>query len=280
MVRVPASASLSSEDLLTHLGLLRRVLAARVGTGAVAPPQRAASASAAVEKRARATERELLRRGWTNAQQLPKELVGGLSARPWHSVEEDFPSLAPVAALLEAAAGGLREDLAALRARGRLLRETECINDAARGDWTWFATNGFWLELDAAGCSSAETPRACELLARIEALARVRVLRGSFSVLGPRAHLHPHCGPTNAQLKMHVGLEVPVDAATGLGCARIRVGNETRRWREGAVLFFDDSFEHEVWNDCGNATRSVFQLVFAHPDLKARRGERGGGAGH
>ena len=105
-------------------------------------------------------------------------------------------------------------------------------------------------------------------------------MRGGYSVVSARAHLHPHCGLTNAQLKMHLGLEVPVDAATGLGCAQIRVGNETRRWREGAVLFFDDSFEHEVWNDYVNATRSVFQLVFAHPDLKARRGERGGGAGH
>jgi hypothetical protein len=46
------------------------------------------------------------------------------------------------------------------------------------------------------------------------------------------------------------------------------------------VLFFDDSFEHEVWNDCKSASRSVFQLVFAHPDLEARGVAREGVVGH
>lgn len=50
--------------------------------------------------------------------------------------------------------------------------------------------------------------------------------------------------------------------------AEIRVGNETRAWRKGAVLFFDDSWEHEVWNRC-RAERVVLQLVMAHPDLEA-----------
>ena len=252
------ASQLSSEDLLTRVGLLRR-LRASAGVNA-----------SALERRERASVRELLRRGpWTHPQQLPKEVVRGLSARPWHSVEEEhFPALAPVQALLAAAAGGLRDDLASLRARGRMLRETECINDAESGEWTWFATNGFWIERDADGCSSADTPRACELLARIDRLGLVRVIRGSFSVLGPAAHLHEHCGTTNAQLKMHVGLEVPLDPATGLGCARIRVANETRRWEAGSVLFFDDSFQHEVHNDCAVA-RSVFQLVFYHPEHKS-----------
>ena len=104
--------------------------------------------------------------------------------------------------------------------------------------------------------------------ARLSGAQAVRVLWGSYSVVQARAHLHAHCGVTNAQLKMHLGLDVPVNPHTGLGCARI--ANETRRWEAGRVLVFDDSFEHEVWNDCeggDEATRSVFQLVFAHPDL-------------
>ena len=79
---------------------------------------------------------------------------------------------------------------------------------------------------------------------------------------------------------MHLALAAPTRRATGLGCARIRVGNETRRWRAGRVLFFDDSFEHEVFNDCGadsdadgdaGAERTVFQVVFEHPGLAAAR---------
>jgi aspartyl/asparaginyl beta-hydroxylase (cupin superfamily) len=32
------------------------------------------------------------------------------------------------------------------------------------------------------------------------------------------------------------------------GASLGRVGNETRPWREGEVVIFDDSIEHEAWN--------------------------------
>ena len=50
-------------------------------------------------------------------------------------------------------------------------------------------------------------------------------------------------------------------------CATLRVANVTKAWEKGQVLFFDDSFEHEVFNHC-DQERVVFQLVFAHPGLK------------
>ena len=36
----------------------------------------------------------------------------------------------------------------------------------------------------------------------------------------------------------------------GAHCARIRVANDTRAWETGKVLFFDDSWEHEVGRVC------------------------------
>lgn len=80
-----------------------------------------------------------------------------------------------------------------------------------------------------------------------------------FSVLTPGARLRPHCGPSNARLRLHVGLSVSGDAG-------MRVGNETRRWREGEALLFDDSFEHEVWNE-GDAPRLIFIVDAWHPEL-------------
>ena len=66
-----------------------------------------------------------------------------------------------------------------------------------------------------------------------------------FSALDAHTWLKPHHGHTNAQLKMHLGLIVPV-RPSGESCALFRVGTETRAWQQGHVLFFDDSFEHEV----------------------------------
>lgn len=57
-----------------------------------------------------------------------------------------------------------------------------------------------------------------------------------------------------------------VPASPEKHCATLRVANVTRAWENGKVLFFDDSFEHEVFNHCDDE-RVVFQLVFAHPDL-------------
>lgn len=63
-----------------------------------------------------------------------------------------------------------------------------------------------------------------------------------FSALAPHTHIPPHNGETNARLVAHLPLVVPD------GC-RFRVGFEVRRWKVGEVLVFDDTIEHEAFND-------------------------------
>jgi aspartyl/asparaginyl beta-hydroxylase (cupin superfamily) len=45
----------------------------------------------------------------------------------------------------------------------------------------------------------------------------------------------------NTRLICHLPLIIPEQCA-------LRVGNETRAWRQGEVVLFDDSVEHEAWN--------------------------------
>jgi len=63
-----------------------------------------------------------------------------------------------------------------------------------------------------------------------------------FSLLRPRSHIPPHTGVTNLRTIIHLPLIVPE------GC-RFRVGGETRSWREGEAFAFDDTIDHEAWND-------------------------------
>jgi aspartate beta-hydroxylase len=63
-----------------------------------------------------------------------------------------------------------------------------------------------------------------------------------FSALEPHAHIPTHTGSTNVRLIVHLPLIVPP------GC-RFRVANETREWREGKAWVFDDTIDHEAWND-------------------------------
>lgn len=81
-----------------------------------------------------------------------------------------------------------------------------------------------------------------------------------FSIFEPGKRLWPHRGPYNGVLRMHLGLIVP---ATGADVA-IRVGSEVRRWEEGRVLIFDDSFEHAAWNE-SDRVRVVLFADFARP---------------
>lgn len=63
-----------------------------------------------------------------------------------------------------------------------------------------------------------------------------------FSVMQPRTHIPPHTGSSNSRLICHLPLIVP-------GQCRFRVGAETREWRLGEAFVFDDTIEHEAFND-------------------------------
>ena len=63
-----------------------------------------------------------------------------------------------------------------------------------------------------------------------------------FSVLAPRTRLPPHTGTTNTRSIVHLPLVIPE------GC-RFRVGADARTWKKGEAWVFDDSIEHEAWND-------------------------------
>ena len=82
-----------------------------------------------------------------------------------------------------------------------------------------------------------------------------------FSLLKPRTRIPPHTGVTNARLVVHLPLIVPP------GCG-FRVGNQTRDWVPGKAWVFDDTIEHEAWND-SDQLRVVFIFDIWHPHLGA-----------
>lgn len=82
-----------------------------------------------------------------------------------------------------------------------------------------------------------------------------------FSILDARTHIPPHTGVTNTRLTVHLPLVVPA------GC-RFRVGGETRTWSEGSAWVFDDTIEHEAWNDA-DVPRAILIFDVWHPQLTA-----------
>jgi ornithine lipid ester-linked acyl 2-hydroxylase len=81
-----------------------------------------------------------------------------------------------------------------------------------------------------------------------------------FSILEPHMHIAPHCGPYGGVLRYHLALRVPRPP----GACRIRVADRTLSWEEGKSLVFDDTYEHEAWNDA-DAQRVVLFVDFERP---------------
>ena len=80
-----------------------------------------------------------------------------------------------------------------------------------------------------------------------------------FSLLKSGARIAPHTGMFNTRLICHLPLIVPE------GCY-FRVGNEVRQWEEGKLLIFDDTIEHEAWNE-GPEDRVVLIFDIWRPEL-------------
>jgi aspartyl/asparaginyl beta-hydroxylase (cupin superfamily) len=88
---------------------------------------------------------------------------------------------------------------------------------------------------------------------------RGRTPTAMFSMLKPRTRIPPHCGVSNARLVVHLPLVVPP------GCG-FRVGNDVRHWEEGKAWVFDDTIEHEAWNDSEHL-RAILMFDIWHPHL-------------
>jgi aspartyl/asparaginyl beta-hydroxylase (cupin superfamily) len=82
-----------------------------------------------------------------------------------------------------------------------------------------------------------------------------------FSVLKPRTRIPAHTGSSNVRTVVHLPLVVPD------GCG-FRVGADTREWREGEAWGFDDTIEHEAWNN-SDQPRAILILDVWNPLLSA-----------
>lgn len=102
----------------------------------------------------------------------------------------------------------------------------------------------------------AQCPVTTDVIGRIPGLNSA-----FFSVLAPGTHIPAHRGVTKGLITCHLGLVVPRD-----GDVRMRVDDRIVRWAEGETLVFDDTYDHEVWND--TAGTRVVLLIQIHRPLR------------
>ncbi len=183
---------------------------------------------------------------------------------------EEFPWLAE----FEAATDDIRREL------GRILVEDEAgfspyiqyddhlpleqwreLNKSPRWSAFHFYDKGRTLEERCA--------RAPATMAAVRRLPQAEVDQRSptamFSVLEPKTRIPPHTGIANFRLVVHLPLILP--PACGF-----RVGGETREWRLGEAWVFDDTIEHEAWNE-SDETRIILICDIWSPRLSPEERE-------
>lgn len=206
---------------------------------------------------------------------------------------EHFPWMAA----FEAKAGAIRAELEAAMAQGgKGLRPYVAQQSGTpENKWSPLDNSLDWGAMflweygirDEALCAHfPETVAALEAVPQSDIPGRAPT--AFFSLLKPRTHIPPHTGVTNLRTIIHLPLIVPD------GC-RFRVGGETRPWVEGEAFAFDDTIEHEAWNDSDElravlifdvwnpflteAERQALRLMFEVSDASGFGPPRPAGAG-
>jgi ornithine lipid ester-linked acyl 2-hydroxylase len=124
------------------------------------------------------------------------------------------------------------------------------ITDDDRWKTLFLYGYGFEAKLGVQMC-----PRTAALMREIPGMTTAMI-----SILSPQKHILDHRGPYKGVLRYHLGLVVPEDAQA----CRIRVGDDVRHWEAGRSMVFDDTFNHEVWNDT-DETRVVLFVDVLRP---------------
>lgn len=179
---------------------------------------------------------------------------------------EHFPWLAAV----EAATDSIREELLAVLsadqsgiepyiafADGLPLRQWKELNHSRR----WGAYF-LWNQGRKETAHVARCPRTMQALAPVPQVdIPGRGPTAFFSILDARTKIPAHTGVTNTRVTVHLPLIVPP------GCG-FRVGGEVREWQVGSAWVFDDTIEHEAWND-SDAPRAILIFDVWNPELTA-----------
>jgi len=118
--------------------------------------------------------------------------------------------------------------------------------------WQAFFIWGYGLKL---AKNAALCPRTTALVEQIPGLKSA-----IFSILAPGAHIPRHQGVTAAMITCHLALIVPREREK----CRMQVEDQVYSWEPGKALIFDDTYDHEVWNDT-DEDRVVLLIQFARP---------------
>ena len=211
----------------------------------------------------RAAKDGLFRSFW----QRSPNFINGLTAKPIWNMEQT--GIAPSLYQLQSQWKNIREEAFGILKRNLFKPQPEGI--ATRGKWGVYNLYNDGIRIEE-NCLNA--PLTCSLIENIPQISNSPQIRGcvTFSHMEAGTHASSHAGPSNAKLRIHLGLNTPprpvnVTSTANSPC-KARVANEYFTWEDGQMDIFDDSFDHEVWQlDPLKRPRLILMMDMVHPEL-------------
>ncbi len=120
-----------------------------------------------------------------------------------------------------------------------LMPEQTAISANDDRDWRMFILKAYGTEV-------LPNMAACPVLAELVRKSP-EVLSAALSFLAPRKHIPPHYGPFKGILRFHLMLSMPLND-DGKPAAILKVDGMEYRLADGECLLWDDTYQHEVWN--------------------------------
>jgi aspartate beta-hydroxylase len=170
---------------------------------------------------------------------------------------------------IEAATGAIRDEfLAVLQSEEGFTPYLTYSNDQPLNQWVELNNSPRWsaFHLIESGrpneANAARCPRTMQAISGAPQPDQPgRTPTAMFSLLKPKTRIPPHCGVSNVRLVTHLPLIIPPDCG-------FRVGNDIREWVPGQAWVFDDTIEHEAWND-SDQLRVILMFDVWHPQLSS-----------
>ena len=160
---------------------------------------------------------------------------------------KDFPWVPE----MEAATDDIRAELLGMlqHQRGNFVPYLQHGSDEPLSQWRDLNRSLRWSALFLYKDGQPQRDNIARCPKTVAALAKADVVKipgrgptSFFSLLEPKTHIPAHTGTTNIRLTVHIPLIVPPNCS-------FRVGTQTREWKVGTAFLFDDTIDHEAWND-------------------------------
>jgi aspartyl/asparaginyl beta-hydroxylase (cupin superfamily) len=156
----------------------------------------------------------------------------------------DIDATCPQLLALDRHYPAIREELLALLAKKATIPRYHDVDRMQAGisakvdpekDWKVFYLYAMGEKPEA---NRAQCPQTATLLDQVPGL-----FQAFFSILDGGKSVPAHCGPYRGYIRYHLALLVPEHNPPS-----IRIKDEHYTWQEGKSILFDDSWNHEVYN--------------------------------